>query len=231
MASSAASSPARSLDSRRLTLVALTAVLLALATLALAAAPPAFAGQASSGELLFYPCTSCHPVRQGQAARKLPNGFKGHEVVLEGHDKLGKGDAACLVCHDDRGRNPGKLKLVDGSLIDIQGDVAQVCFRCHSAKYEEWKAGTHGKRRPKCTAAGCHDPHTPGSVYAAPMLPFMGGGFQVNVLPERRTFVALAQPAPPPGVETPMWFSIVAVVGLVAVGGQMVRLALGRRTR
>ncbi|MDR3687444.1 MAG: hypothetical protein P4L93_10860, partial [Coriobacteriia bacterium] len=48
--------PARS---RVLVLLSLTAT--ALAVCALLAAP-AFAGRASSGELLFYPCTSCHPV-------------------------------------------------------------------------------------------------------------------------------------------------------------------------
>ena len=117
-----------------------------------ASAAPALAIQASSGELLFYPCTDCHPVTiipgTNRPSRPLPNDFKGHDIVLQGHDKLGKGNTACLACHDDPSRNPGMLKLADGSLIDIKGDVAQVCYRCHSAKYKEWKAGTHGKRKP-----------------------------------------------------------------------------------
>ena len=114
------------------------------------------------------------------------------------HDVLGKGDAACLVCHDDPAKNPGMLKLADGSLVDIKGDVAAVCFRCHSTKYKEWKAGTHGKHQGKCTAAGCHDPHSPGFMYAQPLRPFVGNGFQFQVLSERTAFTPLMAPAPPP---------------------------------
>ncbi len=95
------------------------------------------------GELFFDPCTSCHPVAPGsiEGGRKLPNDFKGHEIVLEGHDKLGPGEAACVVCHEDAEKNPGMLKTIDGSLVDIKGDVSLVCFRCHSQKYAAWKAG------------------------------------------------------------------------------------------
>ncbi|MBI5231188.1 MAG: hypothetical protein HY876_03370 [Coriobacteriales bacterium] len=195
----------------------------ALVALAVAPAGPAFAGQAASGELLFYPCSSCHPVSEGGGAA-LPNRFEGHKVVLEGHDKLGTEKSACLVCHDDPAKDPGKLKLADGSLIDIKGDVAQVCYRCHSQKYEEFKAGAHGKNKPKCTSAGCHDPHAPGSMYADALLPFTGSGFQFKVLPEREAFLPLPPPAPDPAVETPLWFVAIATLGIVAVGGQAARL-------
>ncbi|MEI8083949.1 MAG: hypothetical protein WCI74_19095, partial [Actinomycetes bacterium] len=108
---------------------------------------PAYAGQASSGQLFFYPCTTCHPIVPGsiEAGRKLPNDFKGHEIELEGHDSLGKGEAACLACHEDADKNPGMLKTLDGSLVDITGDVSLVCARCHSGKYSEWQQGIHGR--------------------------------------------------------------------------------------
>ena len=194
----------------------------------------AFAGQASSGELLYYPCTSCHPVHMipgtETPTRPLPNGFTGHKIVLVGHDKLGQGpDAACLTCHDDPARNPGMLKTADGTLIDIKtGDIALVCYRCHEAKYKEFKAGTHGKHKASCVAAGCHDPHTPGFIYADSLLPFTGTGFQFKVLPQREAFPALAPPAPVPPVQTPWWLTGITVLGVVVVGGLTGALVRGR---
>lgn len=196
----------------------------------------AFAGQASSGQLFFYPCTSCHPIRfipgTDKSARPLPNNFRGHQIVLQGHDVLGKGDAACLVCHDDPTRNPGMLKAADGSLIDIKtGDIALVCYRCHSDKYWEWKAGTHGKHKPSCVAAGCHDPHSPQYIYAGPSMPFVGTGFQFQALPQRVAFKPLARPAPYPATVIPGWFVAVAVLGVVVAGGLVGMLASGRFKR
>ena len=196
---------------------------------------PALGGQASPGELLYYPCTSCHPVHlipgTDKPDRVLPNGFQGHQIVLWGHDKLGSGDAACPVCHDDMTRNPGKLKTADGSLVDITGDISLVCYRCHSTKYKEWKAGTHGKHKPSCTAAGCHDPHTPGWIYASPLLPFTGSGFQFRILDQREPFAPFAPPAPAPPVDIPWWFTGIAAVGLVVVGSLAGTLVVGRLKR
>ena len=196
---------------------------LALVLLVLAPACRALAGQAASGELFFYPCSSCHPVTiipgTQRPARSLPNNFKGHDVVLEGHEALGRGRAACPVCHGEASGDPGRLMSVGGGFVDIRGDVTQVCHRCHSTKYKEWKDGAHGRGEPSCTSAGCHDPHTPGWIYAGPLLPFVGTGFQFKVLPERASFSPLAPPAPAPPVETPVWFLAAAGTGLVAVGG------------
>jgi hypothetical protein len=195
---------------------------------------PAFAGQASLGEPLFYPCTSCHPVTlgaDGRPTKPLPNGFTGHEIVLESHDKLGEGPQACLVCHDDPARDPGKLKLVDGSLADITGDVSSVCYRCHEQKYKDWKAGTHGKREPKCTASGCHDPHTPAYVYAAPVRPFAGTGFQVRAVSDRQAFVPMASAPVPPPTETPSWFLLATTLGMAVSAGIVGTLTLGRPKR
>lgn len=203
--------------------------MLAMAAFALSPSS-ASAGQASAGELFFYPCTSCHPVAEGalESGRKLPNGFKGHQTVLIEHDALGVGAGACLVCHDDASKNPGKLKLIDGSLIDITGDVSRVCFRCHSAKYKEWQERTHGRHEAKCTAAGCHDPHTPGWIYAQPLLPYIGTGFQFKVLAEREEFMPLAAPPEDPPLEVPGWFFAVAALGVALAGGLVGALIAGR---
>jgi hypothetical protein len=196
--------------------------------------PAAFAGHASTGEPLFYPCNSCHPVTlgaDGHPTRPLPNGFQGHQITLEVHDRLGPGKQACLVCHDDPSRDPGKLKLIDGSLIDITGDVSQVCYRCHEDKYKEWKAGTHGKRQPKCTSAGCHDPHSPSWIYAGPLLPFTGTGFQVRAVSERQPFRPLASAPLPAPVETPSWLLLATALGAVVSAGLVGTLILGRPKR
>ena len=233
MATSALRASATPLRYRLVRTVSLLAILGLVALVLLPSA--AFAGQAASGELFFYPCTSCHPVTVPEGSdtpnKKLPNGFKGHEIKLIGHDALGVGENACLTCHDDPNRDPSKLKLADGALVDIKGDVALVCYRCHSTQFKEWKAGTHGKHKAKCTASGCHDPHTPGFIYAEPLRPFVGNGFQFKVLSQRAQFKPLAAPAPPPPVRFPGWYAAVALLGVVAVGGLTVKLVSGRSTR
>lgn len=221
--------------------IGVLAAILALAALALA---PALArgaeatpagGQASSGKLLFYPCTTCHPVvmgADGKPTKRLPNDMTGHDdIVLAGHDKLGPGSDACLACHDDPARNPGKLKTIDGSLIDITGDISLVCYRCHESKYRDFKEGVHGKRKPSCVAAGCHDPHTPGWIYASPVFPFAGTGFQFRVLPEKGEFLAMAPPPPAPPTLTPSWYTPLALIGYAAALGLAGTLALGRLKR
>jgi hypothetical protein len=201
---------------------------IALALLLTANVASAFAGKAATGEPLFYPCTSCHPVDAKNANKKLPNGFKSHQIVIAEHAVLGKGSAACLVCHDDPAADPGKLKLVDGTLVDITGDVSKVCYRCHSAIYKEFEDGAHGHGEAKCTASGCHDPHTPGYIFGEFLLPFVGNGFQVEVLPAKQPFTPLAVPARKPPVETPGWLTLSAIVGVAVAGGIAGTLIRGR---
>lgn len=205
-----------------------------LAFLLLVSVAPAFAGQASTGQLPFYPCVRCHPVfldSAGKPTKPLPNGMKKHEIKLELHDILGKDDKACLACHDDPKKNPGMLILPDGSLVDISGpDAPRVCQRCHFKKYAEWKAGTHGKHQPKCSAAGCHDPHTPGYIFVPALPPFVGSGVQVNVLPRTVAFTPFPPPPafPAPLIETPSWLVVVAIVGMIAAVGIAVPLIRGK---
>lgn len=211
----------------------LALVMLALVGL-LASASSAFAGQASSGELLFYPCSSCHPVTlsaHGKPTKALPGAFSGHAIVLEGHDKLGRGRAACTVCHDDAAEDPGKLKLADGALIDVTGKTAEVCYRCHSAKYKEFMTGAHGKHKESCVASGCHDPHTPGYIFAPGLPPFTGSGFQFKVLSERAAFSPLAPPAADVPVTTPAWYMAFLVLGVGVAGAGITGLITGKVKR
>jgi len=198
----------------------------------LAASEPAFAGRSATGKLAFFPCTKCHPVTldaAGNPSPPLPNGFKKHEIKLEVHDILGKGDQACLACHDDPKRDPGKLILPDGSLVDIKGEVSRVCQRCHFEKFRDWEAGIHGKGEAKCSAAGCHDPHTPSWIYVAALPPFQGTGIEVNAVGyDRGPFKPLAGPPVNPPVTTPAWLIVASVLGVFAVVGLIVFIVMGR---
>jgi hypothetical protein len=189
------------------------------------------AGKSGTGEPLFYPCTSCHPTVPGAASTGLPNDFKGHRIVLGEHAWVGTGGEACTTCHDDPARDPGMLKRIDGSLVDITGDVSSVCYRCHSAMYKEWQAGIHGNRERKCTASGCHDPHTPGFISAKPLLPFTGSGFQAQVRPNMAMFVPLAGPPPVPAIENPRWLAVLSLLAFAYAGGATIVLVRGRSKR
>jgi len=194
----------------------------------------AFAGQASTGELAFHPCTQCHPVTlgpDGKPTKPLPVELEQHEIELEVHDILGTDDKACLACHDSPERNPGMLILADGSLIDITGDISRVCQRCHFEKYREWESGVHGNSAPKCTAAGCHDPHTPSWIYIEALPPFQGTGMQVRAVWEREPFMPFAGPPVAPPVITPTWFVVLTLLGGVAVLVLVGYMTLGRSKR
>jgi hypothetical protein len=197
----------------------------------LALSATAFAGHSSTGKPAFLPCTQCHPVTigaDGKPTRPLPNGMKKHEITLEVHDVLGKDETACLVCHDDPTRNPGMLKTPDGSLVDITGDVSRVCQKCHFEKYREWQSGIHGKRQPKCTSGGCHDPHTPSWIYVPALPPFLGTGIEVRAVSHREPFTPLASPPIPPAVVTPLWLVIIASLGALLIFAIVGYLTLGR---
>jgi hypothetical protein len=194
----------------------------------------AFAGQSSTGELAFHPCTQCHPVtldESGTPSRPLPIGMSQHVVELEMHDILGDEDTVCLACHDDPARNPGMLFLADGSLVDITGDVSRVCQRCHFEKYREWQVGVHGKDEPKCSAAGCHDPHTPSWIYVGALPPFQGTGIEVRAVGEWQPFKPLAGPPIAPAVITPLWLVILTGLGAAVSAGMLGYLILGRPKR
>lgn len=214
---------------RRVTLL-LSAMLLMM----LVAASSAYAGRASTGKLAFDPCTRCHPVylgADGKPTKPLPGGFKQHQVELEVHDILGKGDKACLACHDAPTRNPGMLLLADGSLEPVTGDVSRVCQRCHFEKYREFEAGIHGKGQAKCSAQGCHDPHTPSWFYVQALPPFLGTGFEVRATGDREPFTPLASPPAPAPVLTPRWLIVAALLGAVYSFGVVGYLIRGRSKR
>lgn len=211
-------------------LVVIAALTILLSLVATASA----AGRSSTGKLAFDPCTKCHPVTlgsDGKPTKPLPIGLEQHKIELEAHDILGEGDKACLACHDDPTKNPGMLKLADGSLVAVTGDVSRVCQRCHFEKYRDFQAGVHGKRAAKCSAAGCHDPHTPSWIYVAALPPFQGTGFEARAMGDREPFTPFASPPVPTPVVTPSWLSIASGLGGVFALGMVGLMIRGRSKR
>jgi hypothetical protein len=226
-ASGTAGLPARSRPAATSLLVCTAALIL----FALTAAPALGVGQASSGELLFYPCTSCHPVTDGVASGALPNDFAGHQIELVGHDVLGEGIEACVVCHDDPSRDPGKLRVLGGGFVDAGGDISRACYTCHAGMYEEWAAGIHGRDQPTCTSAGCHDPHSPSWIYGDPLLPFVGTGFQVRAVSDSELFTPLAAYPVSAPVYTPPWLWFATAAAAAIAIGLVVYMLRGRPAR
>ncbi len=92
-----------------------------------------------------------------------------HSTTLKTHDKLGTGNQACFVCHDQSDMK--LLRLANETRLP-RADSAQLCGQCHQQRYEAWKAGTHGipewkegvpgfpgATRATCTT--CHNQHQP----------------------------------------------------------------------
>lgn len=217
--------------SRTYSVVVLAATAVLFALVALAVPAQAFSGRAASGELLFYPCSNCHALPPDAADRSLPGDFEGHQVELIGHDALGEGTQACFVCHDGPGRDPSVLNVLGGQTVRVGADTSRVCWGCHANVYEEWTVGIHGRGQPSCSAAGCHDPHSPAWIYAAPLPPFTGTGFETRVVSERTTFTPLAGYPVKAPVETPAWLIAAAALGLAASGACIAFMLSGRSAR
>ncbi len=92
-----------------------------------------------------------------------------HTKNLEFHNKLGSGNKACWVCHDNA--NMKILHLADETQLPLS-DSPQLCAQCHQKRYDAWKEGTHGiaawkegvpanPGADKAKCADCHDPHQP----------------------------------------------------------------------
>jgi hypothetical protein len=226
-ASGTAGLPARSRPAATSLLVCTAALIL----LALTAAPALGVGRA--------PAASCSSTRARRATPSptawlpgtLPNDFAGHQIELVGHDVLGEGSEACVVCHDDPSRDPGKLRVLGGGFVDAGDDVSRVCYTCHAGMYEEWAAGIHGRNQPTCTSAGCHDPHSPSWIYGDPLLPFVGTGFQVRAVSDRELFTPLAAYPVSAPVYTPPWLWFATAAAAAIAIGLVIYMLRGRPAR
>ncbi len=81
-------------------------------------------------------CTACHLSKEPIPGITRPQ-------LLTGHDKLGLGNDACMVCHDQNNKHLGMLTLYNGTQIPLK-DSSQLCGQCHEKRYKAWLEGTHG---------------------------------------------------------------------------------------
>lgn len=162
-----------------------------------------------------WPCDTCHP------ANAAEGGEMAHDVTLKGHDRLGKGRATCLMCHESDA-HPERLLALDGKSgpIEKKESVVATCERCHFRQVEEWNARVHGKAQ-KCTK--CHGPHAPGVIHIS-LAPFGPDDVALGVgkqKPKRKPFRALPPVVGGPARRVPPGATF------VAVGGVAVFVALG----
>lgn len=153
-----------------------------------------------------------------------------HDLIeLDSHEKLGgPTQDACQVCHDMVVGEASYFILIDGSQVPfIEENVPQLCYRCHSNKYNEWQAGIHGKPgRASCIT--CHSPHRPGRFKVPPLPPFLNEPISFRVGPYAEPFTPLSPPAddpPPPSLPE---LEIVAILVFLLSGGLLgISIAMG----
>jgi hypothetical protein len=129
-----------------------------------------------------WPCDTCHPTGAAEG------GELAHDVSLRGHDRLGKGRAACLYCHSSDA-HPEQLLALDARTVAIEKEVPATCERCHFERVAEWRARAHGKGQ-KCTNPYCHNPHAP-AILQISLSPFGPGKVPLGILHERKPIQAL----------------------------------------
>ncbi|MCL4554581.1 MAG: NapC/NirT family cytochrome c [Actinobacteria bacterium] len=141
-------------------------------------------------------------------------------IELDSHEKLGSPTRdACQVCHDMVVGEASYFILIDGSQVPfIEENVPRLCYRCHSNKYNEWQAGTHGKPgRASCIT--CHSPHRPGRFKVAPLPPFLDEPISFRVGPYAEPFTPLPPPADDPPSPSLPELEIVAILVFLLSGG------------
>ena len=160
-------------------------------------------------------------------------------VELDSHVKLGRTvEEACQVCHDMVVGEASYFILIDGTRVPfIEENVPRLCYRCHSNKYNEWQAGTHGKPV-KASCIACHSPHRPGRFKVPPLPPFLDRPISFRIGPYAEPFTPLPPPADnPPSPSLPeleiaailVFLLGSAVVGISIAVGASAKSTKGRR--
>ena len=109
----------------------------------------------------MFPCSECHDEDlEADPTRRVLE--MAHEEIVLVHDEEHRW---CLDCHDALNRD--KLRLASGALIDFK-ESHRLCGQCHGAKYREWRAGIHGRRKGQWNGkkeymlcVNCHWAHAP----------------------------------------------------------------------
>ena len=122
-----------------------------------------------TGEMSFFPCSSCHSAMPVNAERR--------ELMAPHPRALDHGDGRiwCLTCHSPESRD--QLVTLAGEPVGFD-EADRVCAQCHADVHQDWAFGVHGKRvgrwegpREIYSCAHCHDPHDPAIRPRAPEPP------------------------------------------------------------
>lgn len=120
----------------------------------------------------MFPCSECHDPEDLPPDPKRRELSMAHEEIILEHDEEHRW---CLDCHDKDNRD--KLRLASGVLIDFT-DSHRLCGQCHGAKYRDWRAGIHGRRKGMWNGkkeyllcVSCHWAHAPRFAPLAPLPP------------------------------------------------------------
>jgi hypothetical protein len=119
-----------------------------------------------------YNCMECHKLFPAKWHYDRPLN-EHREIQLEhGNNRF------CLNCHHPSNRNA--FVDYDGAEI-AEGDVVQLCAKCHGTLYRDWQAGVHGRQngywrtalgdKTKLRCIQCHDPHRPQFQAMKPLPP------------------------------------------------------------
>jgi len=118
-----------------------------------------------------FPCSDCHDPEIPVNREPRPMAMAHDEIPLE-HDPE---NMWCLACHDADARD--MLHLAGGRKVPFE-ESYRLCAQCHGAKFQDWKAGIHGRRTGQwggekeiLLCANCHSAHSPSFKPIQPELP------------------------------------------------------------
>jgi hypothetical protein len=119
-----------------------------------------------------YNCMECHKLTQARWHYDRP--MNEHKDIRLEHGN----NRFCLNCHHPTNRNA--FVDYDGAEI-AQGNVVQLCAKCHGPIYRDWQAGVHGRQngfwnaqmgdKTRLRCIQCHDPHRPKFQPTKPLPP------------------------------------------------------------
>jgi hypothetical protein len=109
-----------------------------------------------------YNCMECHQLIAAKWHYDRPMAEHRDLRLEHGNNRF------CLNCHHPTDRNA--FVDYDGAKIR-QGDVVQLCGKCHGPTHRDWLAGVHGRQnghwrmesgdKTRLNCIQCHDPHSP----------------------------------------------------------------------
>lgn len=119
-----------------------------------------------------YNCMECHKLIPARWHYDRP--LNEHKDIRLEHGN----NRFCLNCHHSTNRNA--FADYDGAEI-AEGNVVQLCAKCHGPIHRDWQAGVHGRQngfwdanlgdKTRLRCIQCHDPHRPKFQAMKPLPP------------------------------------------------------------